>query len=531
MFAKCYRYNMAAIALSSLLGTSAAQAVPTLEFTQLWTQQSDEGSEIVAIDQASGRVFNTSGDGVEVRDINTGALYGTFTVPDTGGVNSVAVSNGILAVAAQANVTQDPGVIAFFNASDVDPDNSAPINTVTAGALPDMVTFTPDGNKVLVANEGEPNDAYTIDPEGSISIIDISGGVASATVTNLDFTAFNGSAALIEADGGRIFGPGASVAMDLEPEYITVSPDGQTAFVTLQENNAVARIDLATETIVEIQGLGFKDHSDAGNALDPSDRDDGINITNWPVLGMYQPDSIDSYEVGGQLYYVTANEGDARDYGGFSEETRVEDLLLDAAAYPDAGTLQMEENLGRLKTTTATGDNDGDGDFDQIYSYGARSFSIWDENGDLIFDSGEMIERLTAQIDPSIFNQNEGNGVADNRSDDKGPEPEALSLVEIGEWVYALVGLERTGGLMVFDVTDPTSPVFQQWLYNAADIGPEGIAFSLLSENSRGGTGYVAVANEVSNTTTFYQVSAVPAPASVVLMAIGLLALRRRLTA
>lgn len=209
--------------LSSLLGTTAAYAVPTLEFTPLWTQ-SGEGSEIVAIDQASGRVFNTYGDGIEIRDITTGALIGTFTLPDTGGVNSVAVSNGILAVAAQADVKQDPGVVAFFNADDA--PGSAPINTVTAGALPDMVTFTPEGKRVLVANEGEPNDSCTIDPEGTISIIDISGGVASASVTNLDFNAFNGSEAAIEAEGGRIFGPGANVSMDLEPEYITVSPVG-----------------------------------------------------------------------------------------------------------------------------------------------------------------------------------------------------------------------------------------------------------------------------------------------------------------
>ena len=353
--------------------------------------------------------------------------------------------------------------------------------------------------------------------------------MASASVTSLNFNAFNGSEAAIEAEGGRIFGPGASVSMDLEPEYISVSPDGQTAFVTLQENNAVAKVDLSTATIVDIQGLGFKDHSAAENPLDPSDKDGGINIANWPVLGMYQPDSIDSYEVGGQVYYVTANEGDARDYDGFSEEERVEDLTLDPTVYPDAATLQQTENLGRLKTTTANGDSDGDGVFDQIYSYGARSSSIWDENGNLIFDSGDMIEQLTAQIAPEIFNQDEGNGEADSRSDDKGPEPEALSLVEIGEWVYALVGLERTGGLMVFDVTDPTSPVFQQWLYNPADIGPEGIAFSLVSEHSRGGSGYVAVANEVSGTTTFYEVNAVPEPTIIALLAIGLLAVRRQL--
>ena len=244
---------------------------------------------------------------------------------------------------------------------------------------------------------------------------------------------------------------------------------------------------------------------------------------------MYQPDSIDSYEVGGQVYYATANEGDARDYDGFSEEEGVKDLTLDPTVYPNAATLQETENLRRLKTTTANGDSDGDGVFDQIYSYGARSSSIWDENGNLIFDSGDMIEQLTAQIAPEIFNQDEGNGEADSRPDDKGPEPEALSLVEIGGWVYALVGLERTGGLMVFDVTDPTSPVFRQWLYNPRDIGPEGIAFSLIGQHGRGGSDYVAVANEVSGTTTFYEVNAVPEPTIIALLAIGLLAGRRRL--
>jgi len=521
-----HRRTLAAAALSSLMGTGSVYAAPMLEFTEIWSQ-GGQGSEIVAIDQASGRVFNTFGGGVEIRDINTGLKIGDLTLPGTGGVNSIAVSNGILAVAAAANVEQDPGSVAFFSTTDA--PGSSPINTVTAGALPDMVTFTPDGNRVLVANEGEPNDLYTVDPEGSISIIDISAGVGNASVTHLDFNAFDGMEAAIEAEGGRIFGPGATVSMDLEPEYITVSPDGTTAFVTLQENNAVAKVDLTTETIVDIQGLGFKDHGAADNALDPSDRDGGINIANWPTLGMYQPDSIDSYEVAGQTYYVTANEGDARDYDGYSEEERVKDLTLDATAFPNAATLQQDENLGRLKTTTANGDSDGDGDFDQIYSYGARSFSIWDAAGNQIFDSGDMIEQLTAQIAPGIFNQNEGNGVADNRSDDKGPEPEALSLVEIGNWVYALVGLERTGGLMVFDITDPTSPVFQQWLYKASDIGPEGIAFSLLSETHRGGSGLVAVANEVSATTTFYRVSAAPSPASIALMAAGLLVMRRQL--
>lgn len=234
--------------------------------------------------------------------------------------------------------------------------------------------------------------AYNNDPEGSITIIDLSGGVSSATATQLDFHAFNGKEADIAADGGRIFGPGASVSQDLEPEYIAVSPDGKTAFVTLQENNAVAKVDLTTNTITEIQGLGFKDHSQPGNEIDASNKDgiDG-NLQNWPVFGMYQPDGIASYEAGGKHYYVTANEGDARDYAGYSEETRVKKLTLDldndGIADPFS-PLQDDDQLGRLKTTTANGDVDGDGMYEQIYSYGARSMSIWDEDGNLVSDTG-----------------------------------------------------------------------------------------------------------------------------------------------
>ena len=290
----------------------------------------------------------------------------------------------------------------------------------------------------LTANEGEPDDDYIIDPEGSVSIIKIKkGGAAKLKQKNVktaSFAPFNSIKDDLVAAGVRIFGPGASVAKDLEPEFLTVDKGSKTAWVTLQENNAIAEIDIKKAKVKKIFALGTKDHSVVGNGLDASNKDDEINIAPWPVHGLYQPDSIASYQVKGVTYLVTANEGDARDYDGFSEEARVKDLVLDPTAFPDAATLQLEENLGRLKTTTADGDTDGDGDFDELFSYGARSFSIWTTDGDLVFDSGDEFEATTAFKFPFDFNStNDENDSFDNRSDDKGPEPEGVVLGEIGK--------------------------------------------------------------------------------------------------
>lgn len=272
-----------------------------------------------------------------------------------GGVNSVASNgSGLIAVAVEANVKQDDGQIVFFRCDGEENESAYPlVAQVTAGALPDMVTFTPDGKYVLAANEGEPNDEYTVDPEGSITIIDVENGFQA---TQVGFTAYNGQKdALMEA-GVRIFGPGASVAQDLEPEYIAVSADSTTAYVALQENNAIAVVDIQSAMVTDIYPLGYKDHSLEGNEFDASNRDAGINIQSWPTLGMYQPDAIATFMVGDKTYIATANEGDSRDYDGYSEEVRVDDLGLDPLAFPNAATLQINENLGRLKTTTSFGE-------------------------------------------------------------------------------------------------------------------------------------------------------------------------------
>ncbi len=401
----------------------------------------ESAAEIAGFDSASNRIFvtNSANGTLDVFDlfggnapINTIALGG-------GGPNSVAVKNGIVAVAVEAAVKTDPGTVQFYNA------NGAIQNTVTVGALPDMLTFTPDGSKVLVANEAEPG---STDPEGSISIIDISGGVGSASVSTAGFSAFNGQEAALRAQGVRLF-PGVSVANDMEPEYIAVSADGSKAFVGLQEANSLGIIDLGTGIVTGIVALGTKDHSLPGNGLDPSYRDSGINIANDAVRGLYMPDAIASFSKGGENFIVTANEGDDR-----GEDERVKNLTLDPTAFPNAAALQEDDVLGRLAVSTINGDIDNDGDYDELFGYGGRSFSIFKEYGTLVYDSGSDFEQIVASLFPDYFNSsNDSNDSFESRSDAKGPEPEALTLGVVDGHLLAFIGLERIGGIMVYDIT------------------------------------------------------------------------------
>ncbi|MBK7179974.1 MAG: esterase-like activity of phytase family protein [Chloroflexi bacterium] len=244
-----------------------------------------------------------------------------------------------------------------------------------------------------------------------------------------------------------------------------------------------------------------------GNMLDASDRDGGINLQNWPVYGIFMPDSTAAFSVNGLTYYLTANEGDSRDYPGFSEELRVKDLTLDTAVFPNAASLQLDENMGRLKTTIApNGDLDSDGANEYVYSFGARSFSVWDQFGNLVADSGDEFAHLTIDLVPGIFNSNGAADTFDMRSDDKGMEPEALTVGELYGRVYAFIGFERTGGIVVYDVTNPAAPHYVSYQREPEmDIAPEGLKF-IAAADSPTGRPLLAVANEVSGTTTLYEI-------------------------
>ncbi len=428
-------------------------------------------AEISTYDPATKRLFvvnNAVSSRVDVVDLQNPAspkfLQSIDITPYGGGVNSVAVKNGILAAAVEANVKQNDGKVVLF-----DTKTFALLKQVPVGALPDMVTFSPDGAFILSANEGEPSSDYTVDPNGSISVISVADNF---NVVTLDFTPFNNAQAELEARGLRVFGPNATLAMDVEPEYITVSDDSKTAWVSLQENNAMAKVDLATKSITSIIPLGFKDHTLSGNEFDASDVDNAIAFANWPVKGIYHPDALAAFSVHGTDYVISANEGDAREYDAFVEEERVRKLTLDPTAFPNAAELQKDVNLGRLKVTTTLGDTDGDGDYDALYAFGARSFSIWHgATGAQVYDSGSEIDRRLAAA--SLY--------PDDRSDDKGAEPEGVAVGIVNGRTIAFVGAERADAVLVFDVTNPGSPQFLQVLETGD--APEGIIFIPASES------------------------------------------------
>lgn len=514
-------------------GDSAVEATPvalSLEKIGGFNGGAVGAAEITAYDATTQRLFVVNGangtvDVLDLKDPRNPSRVGTISVGALGAsANSVAVHDGLVAVAIEANPKTSPGVVAFYDARDL-----RLLSQVSVGALPDMLVFTPDGLTVLVANEGEPS-GYGVpgasDPEGSVSVITVNRG-GTPTVRTADFRAFNGREAELRAQGVRIYGPGATVAQDLEPEYIAMSEDGRTAYVTLQENNAVAIVDVATARVLDVRGLGFKDHNVAGRGLDASDEDGGLNtnsgtptvkIRPYPVKGMYLPDAIAAYTVGGQTFLVTANEGDARaDWPGFNEETRVRAHCtagLDPTVFPDAANLILDSNLGRLRITTTPNGNvtgkNAAGQCTELYAFGARSFSIWNAGLAQVYDSGDQLEQRTQAVANAKFNASHDNDTLDSRSPSKGPEPEGVVLGRIGTKTYAFIGLERVGGVMVYDVTDPRTPAFVTYLNTrngtSGDTGPEGLAF-VPAAKSPHGKPLLIVGNEVSGTTAIFQVN------------------------
>ncbi len=504
------------LALSLVCSVAGAQTAQLNRIGGYTSGLASGSVEIVAYDPATRRAFTVNGgnnsfDIVDLANPAAPSLIQRVSTAAIGSPNSVAVAGGIVAVAIQNATAQNPGAVAFYST------NGALLGQVTVGALPDMVTFSPNGRYALTANEGEPNSAYTTDPEGSVSIIDLQNGVAGAVVTTARFVDFNvGGPRNGEVPAAlRIFGPGASVAQDLEPEYVAVTPDSRTAFVSLQENNGLAVIDIASARVTRLLALGFKNHNAAGAALDPSDRDSptntgAISIRNFPVFGMYQPDSIAVAISGGEPIVFTANEGDARDYTAFSEEVRVgaSGYVLDPVAFPNAATLKQNNNLGRLTVTNRLGNTDADPDFEAIYAFGARSFSAFNGNtGALVFDSGDTFEQATATVAPTIFNSEGAAATFDGRSDNKGPEPEALAVGDVGGRRYAIIGMERIGGAFVYDVTNPAAPTNLGYsLAQGGDLAPEGIAY-VAPGQSGNNRALALIAHEVSGTLGVYEIA------------------------
>lgn len=541
-------------------------------------------AEIVSYDTCSDRLYvvNAQDATVDVLSLaannSAPAKAGTINLAtaataagiEIGAANSVSAKQGLVAVAIEAKVKQDPGLIALYRSDDL-----SLIATFPAGALPDMVALSDDARYILSANEGEPSGDYNNDPEGSITLIDLLAGFESgkAVVKQIDFKDFNTGAARADELGAdvRTAGPtGTTVAQDLEPEYLTINADASKAYVALQENNALATIDIVTANVESIKGFGEKSWAVA--ELDASNKDLAVgNFASYDQLvGLYMPDTITSFEKDGGTFIVSANEGDGREYkykttqkicdevnhewdgddfspGGkkedaikyeskeddcisFIDETRGEDLYEGATiadAHPLKEALDDNGQLKRLKFVTDDMDIAAD---ETLKSFGTRSFSIWNEQGDLVFDSGDDLAKKAFAADNENFNTTNDNNdtgeTSDDRSDDKGIEPEAVEVAEINGRIFIFVGLERQGGVMVYDATNLQAPVFQSYINNrdftegvctevddgecdndvyniaAGDLGPESIDYF-----SRENKHFIAVGNEVSGTTTVYEIS------------------------
>jgi len=470
-------------------------------------------------------------------------------------VNSVSVSRGLLAAAIAAEPVTDPGAVAFYDTRTLQLRG-----VVSAGALPDMVTFSPDGRWVLVANEGEPNDDCTVDPEGTITVIDLEAGVEHPVVRTVTFRDWNAGGPRAEEvptlmdrglrHFGRVMLPGeaggsrpATFAEDVEPEWIEIDPESRFASVCLQEANAIAEIDIAAATVTRIVPLGFKDHGLPGNGFDASDRDGGIRIRPWPgVYGVFQPDTIRLVVRDGRRLIVTANEGDSRvrpsadgmipgvkEGGIFTDEASLNAWPLEGSSFADVATPQ---DLGRLRLVRDLVERhlDEEGRPTRLFAFGGRSFSIFDfDTGELVYDSGSDFERVTAERYPEHFNASSDALEFDKRSRSKGPEPEGLAVGEVEGRTYAFVGLERIGGIMVYDITAPAASRFVGYFSNrrfdlpmtlgdgtsnpaAGDSGPEGLIF-VAAGQSPTGRPLVIAANETSGTTTLWEIR--PATAAV----------------
>ena len=461
-----------------------------------------------------------------------------------GSLTSIAISGDLMAVAVPADTKTDNGYVLFYNGL----DSSSPVflDQVEVGALPDMVTFTPDGGKVLVANEGEPSSDYTVDPEGSISVINIlASGEPEESASTISFTDFNDEQETLLSQGMMFPNPSGrtingveiatTVAQDLEPEYITATND--IAYVSLQENNGIAVLDLE-DLSVEIVGLGVKSRS--GLSIDIQE-DGSVSFGQYEGLyGVYQPDTIANYTWKDATFVVTANEGDAREYffdaddedacliaGGlefdeddgclaYLDEVKVEDLTAEANS--ELATLQANGEADDLRVTIGMGDADGDGEYDAAYAYGARSFTIWDQNGLVVFDSGDDFERITASVHGELFNNGDDENEGDSRSENKGPEPEALTVGVVGDRTYAFIGTERMGGIFVYDVTNPYDVEFSEYIINRdltegldaddgiGDLAPESLVF-VSADDSATGVPLLLVGNEVSGTVTVWQIT------------------------
>lgn len=444
-------------------------------------------AEIVAYDARSDTLWVAGVVGVDVLNRASGQLVAQIDIRHLGAVNSVAIHGGLAALAVENGLDRtQPGSVVFFDTR-TRRQVGAPVGV---GALPDMLTFTPNGRQVVVANEGTPNPRPAAaglsadDPAGSVSLIDVRTRAVTTLAIDPGIPGYD-TLRLFPEFGSLPTQPATYSPYDPEPEYIAIDRSGRFAYVVLQEANGVAVLNLKKKRFERIYSLGLKDFSLPGNEIDPNDRDGKIELRSAPVQGLYQPDTIAAYEHRGRTYLVMANEGDSRDNG----DDDGEDERRGAAGSGEAEYVPDGSELARLTLSNVDSAKGG-----PLVAFGGHSFSIRDAAGRIVFDSGSQLEREAIRL--GLYDE--------GRSDNKGVEPEGVALLRIEGRVLAFIGLERTlkAALAVYDVTDPEAVEYIDMIVSEGDRSPEG-----LTAFKAGHRHYVAVANEVSDTTSLFEIS------------------------
>lgn len=425
-------------------------------------------------------------------------------------IRSIESASGFVFVAGDGSSPQIPGKLLIYNS------NGVYRKQLSLGATPDRMRFSKDDIILIIANEGIPDSSYVTDPPGTINIINTVSGInfiTQADVKTVGFTLLDTVAydSLIHIYDNA----GQLPSQDLEPEAIAFSADSQKAFVILQENNALAVIDIPSATIDEIYGLGYRDHSSEG--LDASDLSANIKIETYQRLyGIHQPSDLETFEHMGAQYVFTVNQGAPREYAGFDETIRVKNQPVDPSKFITLSPLLNDTALGRLKVSSAFGDRNGDFLHDSLLAFGSRSVSIWDSTGTEVWNSGNAIASIIAGLHPAEFNSSAGdNNSFKQRSDDMGAEPNALAIGEVDGKRYAFFSLYQMGGIFIYDISNPLNPQFIMYELNrnfsvaaddplAGDLGPTDLEF-VPANRTPLNIALLFVANDVSGTISLYQ--------------------------
>ncbi|MGN1121948.1 MAG: choice-of-anchor I family protein, partial [Eubacteriales bacterium] len=433
-------------------------------------------------------------DGTEY-DLKTMVHVDGFTYGD---MTSVAISpDGTkLAAALQDADYAKPGIVTLFACK---ADGSLELLCAAyVGVQPDMVTFA-DNQTILTADEGEPrNGVDGIDPKGSVSIVTVHADNILLS-HSVYFDSFDDKRGEL-TDAGVLVQKGANPSADFEPEYIAVS--GDTAYVSLQEANAIAVLDIASKAFTGVYPLGFQDYSMTKVDLQ---KNDAIEFSNYDnVYGIKMPDGISVATVGGKTYLLTANEGDSRaDWNGLDNEYESD--------ISPTGNVTLDKKTVWFNADLWDGLNP-----DKAYVFGGRSFSIYEvANNGLkpVYDSGSDFETITAKELPDYFNCSNDKITRDNRSGKKGPEPETVITGTVDGKTYAFIALERIGGIMVYDITDPSHATFVNYINSRefddaiqGDVSPEGMCF-VSGRDSKTGNALLLAACEVSGTLAVYELT------------------------